>query len=306
MKDESTPVADRPWMNTALSPDERARLLEEAMTLDERIHMLHRHLEVEERYLLHAPDAETLRDLAGPPAAVLSGRPSIHRPNVEAYAKNSLDLTMEGGTTSGVVYPLAICELATDFRFRNVGGASAGAIAAALTAAAELGRSSQVLASVDDDHPAHPAAELLMNGVRIRRGFTGIADIIGWLAQTRPGDQEAEEYRLAQPQPGDQAAEEYRLAQLFRPGNSTAAIFRVAVAIMRGQSWPLPLLALFAFGLAPRLFTLALILGAIVLTGYLERQFTGALRSIPEIIGWGALGVLAYVATIVGLALIFQ
>ena len=61
---------------------------------------------------------------------------------VAAYAKASLDLTMEGGTTSGVVYPLAVCELATNFRFRNVGGASAGAIAAALTAAAELGRSS--------------------------------------------------------------------------------------------------------------------------------------------------------------------
>ena len=54
---------------------------------------------------------------------------------------------MEGGTTSGVVYPLAVCELATNFRFRNVGGASAGAIAAAITAAAELGRSSAVLAS---------------------------------------------------------------------------------------------------------------------------------------------------------------
>ena len=260
----------------------------------------------EERYMLHAPDPETLRDLAGPPAAVLSGRPSIHRPNVEAYAKNSLDLTMEGGTTSGVVYPLAICELATDFRFRNVGGASAGAIAAALTAAAELGRSSQALASADDEHQAHPAAELLTNDIRIRRGFTGIADIISWLAQTGPSDQETEAHQRAQTRPSDQEAEEYRLAQLFRPGNSTAAIFRVAVAIMRGQSWPLPLLALFAFGLAPRLFTLALILGAIVLTGYLERQFTGALRSIPEIIGWGAFGVLAYVATIVGLALIFQ
>jgi hypothetical protein len=57
---------------------------------------------------------------------------------VAAYAKASSDLTMEGGTTSGW-YPLAVCELATNFRFRNVGGASAGAIAAALTAAAELG-----------------------------------------------------------------------------------------------------------------------------------------------------------------------
>jgi hypothetical protein len=52
--------------------------------------------------------------------------------------------------------------------------------------------------------------------------------------------------------------------------------------MMRGQSWPLPLLALFAFGLAPRLFTLALISGAIVLTGYLEWKFTGLPRSVLE------------------------
>ena len=147
----------------------------------------------EERYT--APRRQMRRRYA----TLLAPRPlycqAAHRstsPMWRRTRKTSLDLTMEGGTTSGVVYPLAICELATDFRFRNVGGASAGAIAAALTAAAELGRSSQVLASVDDEHPAHPAAELLTNGVRIRRGFTGIADIISWLAQTRPGDQQAE------------------------------------------------------------------------------------------------------------------
>ncbi|MEO7650382.1 MAG: hypothetical protein ABIZ80_07925, partial [Bryobacteraceae bacterium] len=42
--------------------------------------------------------------------------------------------------TSGVVYPLAICELAKQYRLRNVGGSSAGAIAAAISAAAEYGR----------------------------------------------------------------------------------------------------------------------------------------------------------------------
>jgi predicted acylesterase/phospholipase RssA len=52
------------------------------------------------------------------------------------------DLVMKGGITSGVVYPLAACELAQTYRFRNVGGTSAGAIAAALTAAAECGRDS--------------------------------------------------------------------------------------------------------------------------------------------------------------------
>jgi len=51
------------------------------------------------------------------------------------------DLVMKGGITSGVIYPLAVVELAKKYRFRSIGGASAGAIAAALTAAAELGRS---------------------------------------------------------------------------------------------------------------------------------------------------------------------
>ena len=46
---------------------------------------------------------------------------------------------MKGGVTSGVIYPLALCELAREFRLRNVGGASAGAIAASFAAAAEVG-----------------------------------------------------------------------------------------------------------------------------------------------------------------------
>ena len=50
------------------------------------------------------------------------------------------DLVMKGGITSGVVYPLAACELARTHRFRNIGGASAGAIAATLVAAAEFAR----------------------------------------------------------------------------------------------------------------------------------------------------------------------
>jgi hypothetical protein len=50
------------------------------------------------------------------------------------------DVVMKGGITSGVVYPQAVCELARDYRFKCVGGTSAGAIAAAATAAAEHGR----------------------------------------------------------------------------------------------------------------------------------------------------------------------
>jgi predicted acylesterase/phospholipase RssA len=50
------------------------------------------------------------------------------------------DIVMKGGITSGVVYPHAVCELAGTYRLKNVGGTSAGAIAAAAAAAAEYGR----------------------------------------------------------------------------------------------------------------------------------------------------------------------
>ena len=51
-----------------------------------------------------------------------------------------IDMVMKGGITSGVVYPLAVCELAKTRRFRNLGGSSAGGIAAAMAAAAECAR----------------------------------------------------------------------------------------------------------------------------------------------------------------------
>jgi len=52
------------------------------------------------------------------------------------------DLVMKGGITSGIVYPPAVIEMASDYRFRSIGGTSAGAIAAVVTAAAEYGRDS--------------------------------------------------------------------------------------------------------------------------------------------------------------------
>jgi predicted acylesterase/phospholipase RssA len=50
------------------------------------------------------------------------------------------DLVLKGGITSGVVYPKLIARLAEKYRFHNIGGSSAGAIAAAACAAAEYGR----------------------------------------------------------------------------------------------------------------------------------------------------------------------
>lgn len=50
------------------------------------------------------------------------------------------DLVMKGGATSGLVYPPAVFQLARKYRLRNIGGTSAGAVAASLTAAAEFNR----------------------------------------------------------------------------------------------------------------------------------------------------------------------
>ena len=47
---------------------------------------------------------------------------------------------MKGGVTSGIVYPPAIVEISRKFQLRGIGGTSAGAIAAALAAAAEYRR----------------------------------------------------------------------------------------------------------------------------------------------------------------------
>ncbi|WP_423596935.1 hypothetical protein [Roseateles sp. MS654] len=50
------------------------------------------------------------------------------------------DLVMKGGVTSGVIYPRLVAELSRRYRFKNIGGTSAGAIAAGASAAAEYGR----------------------------------------------------------------------------------------------------------------------------------------------------------------------
>ena len=59
------------------------------------------------------------------------------------------DLIMKGGLTSGVVYPLAITELAKKYEFVNIGGTSAGAIGAVIAAAAEYRRQAAKKTSAD-------------------------------------------------------------------------------------------------------------------------------------------------------------
>src|ERR671910_1955772 len=68
--------------------------------------------------------------------------PEFRYPTRSELGGSDCDLVMKGGITSGIVYPLAACELTRQYRFRSIGGSSAGAIGAAMVAAAEYGRDS--------------------------------------------------------------------------------------------------------------------------------------------------------------------
>lgn len=100
------------------------------------------------------------------------------------------DIVMKGGITSGVVYPLAVCELARDYRFRCIGGTSAGAIAAAATAAAEYGRRTDRRDRTDEDRS---------------QGFRELAGLPAWLGGTTPDGGRSNLFALFQPQPATDA-----------------------------------------------------------------------------------------------------
>jgi predicted acylesterase/phospholipase RssA len=80
--------------------------------------------------------AAAVQKLSDPAAYNLQPDPS---PTAVSMAPEC-DIVMKGGITSGVVYPLAVCQLATRQQLRSIGGSSAGAIAAVAAAAAEYRR----------------------------------------------------------------------------------------------------------------------------------------------------------------------
>jgi hypothetical protein len=59
---------------------------------------------------------------------------------MENFLPEECDIVMEGGVTSGVVYPTFVARLAKKFTLRSIGGASVGAIAAIAAAAAQYKR----------------------------------------------------------------------------------------------------------------------------------------------------------------------
>ncbi|MFL6121310.1 hypothetical protein [Actinophytocola sp.] len=209
-----------------------------------------------------------------PPGHVLTETSAWPARDQHDYRRHSVDLTMRGGATSGVVYPLAVCEIATKFRVRNVGGASAGAIAAAATAAAELGRSSDL-----PDEAYAPLSAADRRAGLVRPGFVGLADTVGWLAQVSPDGAEPKR-------------DEYRLAQLFRASPRDRRVFAVATAVMRQRVWAVPLVALLAFGRLSKLVIVLLALAGVALTAWLGTRLPSwpALDRPATGFGWAALG----------------
>jgi hypothetical protein len=232
---------------------------------------------------LRDPSAYVLPDPAGllhdAPSRVLhdpadAGVP-FDPPRVD-YCRRSADVTMRGGATSGLVYPLAICEIARHHRLRSLGGASAGAIAAALAAAAETGR----MAMADGTATVGCPTPGQFDDGHVRPGFAGLADTMAWLAE------------VDEP-PG---TTRHRVGQLFRPGAGSQPLFRLLVAGVRKRWWALPLLAVGAFGWLSRIGTWALLLTAAVLLG---AQRDGADRAVVGA-GVGALGLLGATLVLVG------
>ncbi len=141
-------------------------------------------------------------------------------------AKLECDLVMKGGITSGVVYPLAVCRVAEKYRLCNIGGASAGAIAAVAAGAAEYGRAT--------------------GSRREGAGFEGL--------ETLPGKLTAEVGPAKQP----------RLLSLFQPTDGAKPLFQILlIAIGKAAPWRKAVGALaVALGARPHAAALGLLAAA--------------------------------------------
>lgn len=119
------------------------------------------------------------------------------------------DLVMKGGITSGVVYPHAIAKIASRYRLRNIGGTSAGAIAAVMAAAAEYRRQKS------DDKMS-------------MAGFTDIQNLAGVLA--------SELGTFFQPVPELKPIYDLMIAALEAKGNKLTAVAKASFSVFRA-SW---------------------------------------------------------------------
>src|SRR5215831_8824330 len=118
-------------------------------------------------------------------------------PAIEPSPFNRAKLNCD--VTSGIVYPLALCELAKEYQFKRLGGTSSGAIVAAFAAAAEFYRQTNGVG-------AHRTPAIRPASGALRPGFRGLEDFADDL---RTGD---------------------KLFSVFKPDAATKPIFDVLFA----------------------------------------------------------------------------
>ena len=169
-----------------------------------------------------------------------SGPPEDTRPDLRTddarrvYAgPQECDLIMKGGVTSGVVYPMAVSELSAEYRFRRIGGSSAGAIAAALTAAAEHRRRNDPGAGSEGFARLQQITRLLVDGDNLVRLF-------------------APSRRL-------RSAFDLLLAVMDRRSSLVSRALRSVLVVVRAA--PLVFVAVTVLGLLPGLLTAAALTG---------------------------------------------
>ncbi len=120
--------------------------------------------------------------------AGLGAEGAVTRPTLK-----KCDLVMKGGITSGIVYPRAIAALSKEYQFAQIGGASAGALAAAFAAAAEHARAHGNVAAFDE-----------------------VDRLPEWFGRTEAGHSNL--FHLFQPQPGARALFRVFTAPLGKSG----------------------------------------------------------------------------------------
>ncbi|MEO5671278.1 MAG: hypothetical protein ABIR26_11350, partial [Ramlibacter sp.] len=123
------------------------------------------------------------------------------------------DLVMKGGITSGVVFPKAIATLAKHYRFCNIGGTSAGAIAAAGAAAAEYRRAKSL-------------------GRNDMAGFQQLEDLPAFLGK-KTTDNRSQLFHLFRPEAGTRRQFEIAAGALNRSGVASIVVHCLLASVSR-------------------------------------------------------------------------
>jgi predicted acylesterase/phospholipase RssA len=143
------------------------------------------------------------------------------------------DLVMKGGITSGVVYPKLISTLAGKYRFKSIGGTSAGAIAAAGCAAAEHYR----------QNATDPRQSL--------RSFTRLEALPGELQKPVGGGKTSMLFNLFQPTPALRSHFNVLAGALNAPDGVARLLRAIAALVLQFPFWACLGLAIGVLLLAP-------------------------------------------------------